>query len=221
MKDEELLAYNRLGLIPGPEISEEEFEKRAKFLALQRFEVPRINDYDIHPVWVEVFEAKKGLRPWEGGATWIDGEKIRVQIKPHTFYQRSELVVHEVSHAARSSFDEPKFEEFFAYRTSSRRWRRFLGPFFQAPWEVYPFLLASLLYPPALLPLFAYGFSRLIFRHRILQKGAKLWGFPALFRMTDQEIFHLARDPNSFDQYARSQTSLRWRLIHLAYRKKE
>ncbi len=42
-------------------------------------------------------------------------------------YSRKELIAHELAHVGRMMYEEPQFEELFAYQSSSH-WRRWMGP---------------------------------------------------------------------------------------------
>ncbi|MFN0065694.1 MAG: hypothetical protein ACKVOH_05610 [Chlamydiales bacterium] len=101
---------------------------------------------------IPVIYSNKGLRFWEGGCTWIDEGQAVLQLRKSFatkerylwIYSKQELLQHEAVHLMRQHMKEPIFEEVLAYRTSSSRLRRFLGPFFRTPRE-------SLLFVPLLL----------------------------------------------------------------------
>lgn len=168
--------YNRLGIIPGPKESAEDFFRRAehclrlKELLAKDSALPFANPastrgvriqeiYDIDPVWVPLFYSNHGLRFWQGGCAWI------FQLEEHSptgafiqlrkefaekkcylgLYQREELLDHELAHIGRMSFEEPQFEEFFAYYTSPFRLRRFFGPVFQSSRETTMFFILLLI----------------------------------------------------------------------------
>jgi len=63
------------------------------------------------------------------------------------FYNRDELVAHELCHVARSGIDAKKFEEFFAYKTSPKTFRRSFGSALYSSSDTYTILLASLTLP--------------------------------------------------------------------------
>jgi hypothetical protein len=253
MTDEELLALNQKGFLPGPGESEEDFRQRVEevkksFFASGEQSIPyshwdwaRIHlreVYDFMPDCLPAFYSDKGLMPWQGAASWIDGGRIAsIQLRESLrkghylgLYKREEILVHEVVHAARSAFKEDRFEEFFAYATSESRFRRVLGPIVRRPWEVWPFLaccFAGAFFPAAFLGAglwAALGFARLARGHWILQKaGEKLAEVTddariaraVLLRLSDSEIEKVGRGETVGD------ASLRWRLIRLAYWKKE
>lgn len=59
-------------------------------------------------------------------------------------YDRDELIAHELSHAGRMMYEEPKFEEVLAYRSSHSSFRRFFGPIIQSSYESMIFVLVLL-----------------------------------------------------------------------------
>lgn len=97
--------------------------------------------YDIAPDWVPVFFSNYRLAPWHGGCAWIfqmsEEEptaaffQLRQGLKEAPtylwFYNRTDLMAHEMAHVGRMMFEEPRFEEMLAYRTSKNRWRRWWG----------------------------------------------------------------------------------------------
>lgn len=64
-------------------------------------------------------------------------------------YQRQELLAHELCHSARQYLNEPTLEEFFAYQTSDRPLRRYLGNCFISDRDALFFLLPMMLLPVA------------------------------------------------------------------------
>jgi hypothetical protein len=71
-----------------------------------------------------------------GACTWLHegehGAHPSIQINTSSLPQRlgyteEELLAHEYVHAARAAFEEPLYEEFFAYQMAPKRWRRFMG----------------------------------------------------------------------------------------------
>ena len=143
------------------------------------------------------------------------------------------MIAHEAVHAARCAFNEEKFEEFFAFAVSEKKWRRVLGPLIQRSWEVCPFficLFAGVCFDLAPLVWGAVfwmvaGFGRLAKRHSQLKAasenvlrvvGEVKKARAVLFRLTDKEIVKFAGG-ESVREYAERQGCLRWRLIRLAY----
>jgi hypothetical protein len=120
--------------------SEEVFEEAAK-RTRERF--------DIVPAWLPVFFSNEQLTPWHGGCAWTFQEtenspvgsllQLRKQFRNQRtylgLYDRGELMAHEMAHAGRMMFREPKFEEILAYQTSGSGFRRYFGPIVQSPGE--------------------------------------------------------------------------------------
>lgn len=237
IKDEELLDYNKRGLFPSPEESEAAFLERVSRVK-KEYEAVDIPYYDIAPDWIPIIYKNKDLAFWEAAATWIAPEGVTIQIKKNllsSLYSEEEILRHELIHAVRATFNEPKFEEFLAYRTSLKKWRQIFGPIFQSHWEAYPFLL--LLFVPLLgvfgfllvLAGFLFLFVRLFKRHQTLARCAKkleslleqkeeTW--PMILRLTDAEItlFSLASIEKIRDYIAtQKQISLRWKILALNY----
>lgn len=105
--------------------------------------------YDIDPQWIPLFFSNYQLPFWHGGCAWIFQEAedrplgALLQLR-QTFrhadrylglYHRDELTAHELAHVGRMAFEEPHFEEVFAYRTSPAAFRRWLGPIVQSSVE--------------------------------------------------------------------------------------
>jgi len=67
------------------------------------------------------------------------------------------VLSHELSHVGRMCFEEPKFEELIAYRSSSTSWRRWFGPLVQSAWESLLFVFLLLMIFIVDLFLFWYG----------------------------------------------------------------
>lgn len=111
--------------------------------------------YGISPNWVPLFLNNYQLAPWHGGCAWIFqlDEKtptsaflqLRAQFRHQTaylgLYHRDELIAHELAHVGRMMYQEPKFEEILAYKTSESKWRRWLGPIVQSSKESLAFIL--------------------------------------------------------------------------------
>lgn len=248
MTDEELFSLNEAGLIPGPGESEKEFldrVQRAKKNLGQIEQIPPAHwdwvreslaqMFDVKPLYISAFYSNRSLALWQGAATWIEGRffhsiQLREGLRKGTYlrlYSREEVLAHESIHAARSGFDEKRFEELFAYMTSEKKWRRVLGPILQRPWEAWPFILflAIGVFSPAgylMASLWTgLGFIRLIGQHRTLNRAANRileWTQSSkrtraiLFRLTDREIDQFAKGQN-IKEYAEAQTCLRWRVI--------
>ncbi|MFI5333812.1 MAG: hypothetical protein ACHQT8_01435 [Chlamydiales bacterium] len=246
---EELLTLNRRGLIPGPQESDKEFWERLLVSTKTYSEWQETYEktetlFDVSVDWVEIFYSKKSLPLWQGALTWLDTIP-RIQLHPQlkkgslfNLYSREEVLSHEAVHAARSQFNEPRFEEHFAYRTSKSAWRRCFGPLFRRSEESTLFLallsvstIATIcgfplvgLFSCAVLGL---GFARLALAHRTFDRCRKNlallvrepeMALPLMVRLTDREISHFAvASRDEIQQFIDRQNSLRWQMISAAY----
>jgi hypothetical protein len=116
------------------------------------------NLYDINPLWLPVFFSNYQLTPWHGGCAWIfqlQDESPRtafLQLRKAfayrkqylKFYDRNEIVAHECAHVGRMTFDQERFEELLAYRTSRSKFTRWLGPIVQSAGESLMFMATLL-----------------------------------------------------------------------------
>lgn len=166
------------------------------------------------------------------------------------FYPRSQLVAHEFVHIGRMVFEESKFEEMLAYQTSSSWITRNLGPIVESSKESVFFVLILglifginiflyyhqlLSFPLLLLPvaIAGYAFWRLWRKRTIFNKCMdnltecltnKTDAQHVIFRLTDEEITNFATfSPEKIKSTFRQNrdTSLRWRLLNLAYFEQE
>lgn len=215
------IEWNRRGLIPGPSEDKDAFLARVQ--AAQPVSEGAVELYGISPDWVEVIESNQGLMPWHGAVMMTDGSKTALQVRRQLpwGYDREELVAHELAHVGRCAFDEPLFEEFFAYRLSKKRWRRILGPVITRPREVW-LLMAAMLVGPwvPIIPCTALvvGFTRLARRHWQLRRcvrwlyskvGSRAWA--VAYRLTDREIVLAAAGR------LKSDCSPRWQMLSAVY----
>lgn len=113
------------------------------------------SQYDCSPDWIPVFFTNHRLPFWQGGCAWIFQmteksptasliqlrKQFEKQKKYLGLYDRDELLRHELCHAGRMMFNEPRYEEMIAYRTSGSAFRRFFGPLAQSSTETALFLL--------------------------------------------------------------------------------
>lgn len=158
---------------------------------------------------IEVRYSNKGLYFWEGGCTWIEGEKSWIQLRTafekrgrYLGYNREEIVAHEKVHLLRKDFEEPIFEEILAYQMSPSPFHRFFGPLIRSSKEIFLFLaliclapFQPLFYLGALL-LAILGMGRLVRNQRIFSlsklKISEIVGkeraFSILLRLKDREI---------------------------------
>lgn len=188
--------------------------------------------FGVCPSFIPVFFSNWKLLPWHGASAWIfqleeEGplgaviqlrKGLRHQKRYLGLYNRDEMIAHEYAHAARMAFEEPKYEELLASRTSTSGLSRWIGPILQSSFESRLFvytLLGLLLFDLyfaftgdwplylAFLPLKAipllmvlYGGVRLWIRKKRLRQAEKkltdLVGKEkaphVLFRLTDREI---------------------------------
>lgn len=115
--------------------------------------------YDLSPTWIPIFFNNYQLPPWHGGCAWIfqmtetSPTAALLQLRRSLYgsskylgiYHRDELVAHELVHVGRMKFEEPKFEEVLAYRTSSSAFRRWFGPMVQSSLESMLFVIILVL----------------------------------------------------------------------------
>lgn len=269
---------NERGWIPGPLEEKKDFDKRINALNHFFSHPPEDVDnfltdrdwakarrltkrlYDFSPDWIVAYYNNDKLSFFQGAATWIsEKDELRlplIQLREKFergslfgMYQREEVLAHEAVHAARMQFDEPLYEEIFAYKTSPGLFRRFFGPLFQRPWEAHLFI-ALLCIPVAieivlflgidigpfiylgLIPaaFLAYLLLRLLTLHtllaiavhrikKFLDQPSKKWAFA--FRLKDKEIFLFAlQRKKKLTEYLLKQSSLRWNLLKQIYFKK-
>lgn len=245
MTDADLLALNKIGWLPGPGEDEASFEARVQKgkehfektggLGQAHWEWAREHLeelFDVKPLYIGAFYSKRGLAPWQGAATFVEGREVRsIQLHPrlrkgsHWFTDRGEVLAHEAIHALRSGFEESWCEEFFAFMASSKKYRRVLGPIIQRPWEVWPLFLILLIapfWPEAYLAASIWiglGFARLIRGHYILKrvfsfllkKGIDAKKARAVFiRLSKEEIEKMYRGVDVFEE---KRSEPRWKIL--------
>ncbi len=266
-----LQALNHKGWIPGPEEEKTAYLSRIEalnhFFSYPPSDVDHfLTDRDWRPAqkkteelydfssdWIVAHYSNRNLTFFQAAATWISEKQniripliqLRKKFETGNFlrlYKREEVLSHEAVHAARMQFDEPLFEEIFAYKTSPYFWRRFFGPLFQSPWEATLFI--ALLFIPiaievalffyidlgpffwaAFLPFLFAGalVIRLLFFHftlrialhnlkSFLKDPKKNWA--VAFRLKDREIFQFAyRKKKRLPLLIKNQASFRWKLL--------
>ncbi len=152
------------GFWPGPGESEDHFTKRIEYTKTRSTQIPDLfnserkksilqitqHAFGITKLQIPVIFQNKGLSFWEGAVVWIDnvsGLAIpSIQIKQnflkgsYFFYHIEEVVAHEILHAARIEYDESKYEEILAYRTSPQSVRKYIGPLFATVRDTYMFI---------------------------------------------------------------------------------
>ena len=217
--------------------------------------------FGIAPQWVPLFFNNYHLAPWHGGCAWIfqmdekSPTAAFLQLRsPFRFssnylglYNRKELIAHELAHVGRMLYQEPQFEELFAYQTSTSKWRCWLGPIVQSSKESLFFILSLgivimadlaslgsgmnlntwwLKMVPFLLVVF--GIGRLFYRHSLMNRClANLESLNLLkdakhllYRLRDSEIKQFARLPPSQIQKfidGSAINSFRWRFLKKIY----
>lgn len=181
MKDETLISFNKKGLIPGPDETEDDFSERVEYcLDVRKHIQPVLGDefteedaeknrlilsevfpasqsiFDIAPDWIPLFFSNYKLAFWQGGCAWIfqiikeSPTSCVLQLRKAflssqtylKFYKREEILIHELAHAGRMAFHEPKFEEVIAYQSSNSAIRRWLGGIIQSQGEARLFMLS-------------------------------------------------------------------------------
>jgi hypothetical protein len=140
---------------------EGEYSTTPQYKILQPAHVALSALADLAPSWPLLFFSNHKLLPWHGGCAWIfqlaDDKPTGAFIQLRTafrkvarylnIYQRDELLKHELVHVCRMMFQEPKYEEFLAYRTSASRFRRWWGPIISSAKEsvLFVFVFALIL----------------------------------------------------------------------------
>ncbi len=133
-------------------------DKGTEAILAESFSQTKAN-YDIAPDWIPLFFSDYQLVLWHGGCAWIfqvdeNSPTAAVlqlrkafQTSPRYLgiYDRKELISHELAHVGRMTFEEPKFEEYHAYKSSVSWFRRWMGPIIQSSKESVYFVLLLLL----------------------------------------------------------------------------
>lgn len=264
IEEKKISRFNKQGIIPGPDESEEHFLKRAdmclnfKEKMGENLESPKISlkQFDVDPNWVPILYSNDKLSLWQGGCTWIVQLEenapqsaflqLRKSFKKHPnylfLYNHEEMLKHEFAHVGRLQFEEPKFEEFFAYASSPSSFRRVFGPIIQSSKESFAFFIVLLLIFLSdislvtlgneqlffkmmwlkLIPLtmIIAGCIRLFIRHRTLNQCLQKVPAPVAYRLTDKEIQLFSKwDKAKIMNYIEEnkEKSLRWKAIFYAY----
>jgi len=190
-----------------------------------------LKTYDIAPDYLVAFYSDKDLYFFQGACTWVfDYKKHSLAVvqlrkklkkKKYFFYDREEILTHEMAHLARMAFDE-KSEEMFAYLLSSSVFRRAFGALVHDEKEVifffilffvsiFSFVFSSYFsFLTSVFNIFSFatfgylslGLYRLFKQKRVLKKAAhkllKVVKFQrsvraVLFRMSDKEILQFTK----------------------------
>lgn len=192
----DLLSLAKRGLIPGPHEGEEAFLNRVQEAVPRTAPIP-LPLFGLCIDWIDVRYSNKNLPFWEGAALWT-GEECYVQLRKgfktgrYLGYQREEVLAHEAVHAARIAFDEPRFEEVLAYRTSKSSLRKWGGPLFRRPWESAVLIcsLSAAVFGYFWVPLFILGYlgARLARSQLILTRCLRKIPLSGLACLSDKEI---------------------------------
>lgn len=244
MTPEKLKELGAAGWIIGPDESVEGFVKRIDIQStfskgkLESIEqnstvMKQIQErFQVSPSWIQVRYSNRGLKPWEGAASWItefgNWIQLRKRFRKGSFlgYREDDVIIHEAIHSLRFTFEEPRFEEIIAHAFTKKRWRRYLGPLFSTPNQAYIFLTTLFLTPFAPIIPSAY----LLWRVGVLMQSQRLFKkalkkiqalFPktspyaVILRLTDAEIQLFAKqDLKTLEDYIQSQKdSLRWQQL--------
>ena len=259
LSEVELIQLNSRGLFPMQDEEEKAFLSRIALLEKEKKQIPPVNVQEaltrceklfcLKPDWVPIEEKQISLAPWQGAVLWIQedrqGNRVPlIQISPRLksswlsrWYPQDEVLSHELVHAVRLPLRSSRFEEIAAYQTSKSRFRRFLGPIFRRPYEVFVLLLAvvigwlSLFWSAAAflvwVPWFVcfFGAARLLMTQFVFKRcRAKMQivlkerdkALALCIRLTDKEIGFFARSsPQEIISYiyrAKSE-QLRWRML--------
>ncbi len=110
--------------------------------------------YDLVPDWIPLMFDDHKLSFWHGGCAWIfrmeEGSplaallQLRKKLRDHVHFfllNRKEILTHEIAHAGRMAFEEPRYEEILAYRSSGSRFRAAWGALGQNSRETGLFVL--------------------------------------------------------------------------------
>lgn len=262
LDDHQLLTYNKKGLFPGPDESEKEFIERVQSFLSSSYIADRICPeslqtaerlYDIKPNWVRVEYTDLGLRFWEAAHVEVSSKHFLFQLRNSLrdnpkylgIYCKKEILAHEFAHVGRMKFPTSRFEELFAFQTSTKV-RQWLGPLFSTPKQSLTLVvlttmsllgdfllmrtpLAWLFFKAIPLLYLMYlgvclGFTRRQYA-RTLMKLKKIIKDPdnaryIAYRLTKKEIIKFSRSRlKTIERYIEKKKSaeLRWRLIDLAY----
>lgn len=246
----DLLAFAKKGLFVGPDEDEKSFAKRMQIFQefeedpqqfiqkhqmnfpyrLKIEELPKL-PFGFSVKSLPIFCSRKRLSLWQGASTWIFEDEFGfklplIQLKKTRFCSKEELLAHELVHFARVAYDEPKYEEIFAYMTSKNKLRRILGPLFRNRSDPYIFIVLAILAPITWTPLAIYCFHKglLLWKdHRFLRNclnklrnTCKKDSLAIALHLTDKEIYEIAKT-NDLKEYfsLKKESSLRWQQIYL------
>lgn len=269
MENDQLTPFVKKGFLPGPNENESsflrrvdynlrlsdtlEFEKTPSEISAEGLSLSE-ELFGVRPLWIPFQFSNYKLPFWVGGCAWIFQETENsprgafIQMRNsflHSahflFYRREELIAHEVAHVGRMEFEEPEYEEIFAYHSSPGRFRRFWGPLFSQQWEMMIFMILVVfvflsdlcaiwwggwdnyleIFPLKLLPLGWLGWLavKLVRKQRRLTRLKSRYPLSFLYCLTDQEINAFDKmDDRQIRLYASRQGCLRWQAIRELWR---
>lgn len=214
---EELKAFDRKGLIPGPGESAYAFVIRArKCLEDLEIKTPFMKAFEFHlqsafnqldtmygvrPEWPDIsidfslaFSLKLGY--WQERAGSSGQLFLRKELMGGNYwgYHLREVLAHELAHAARCAFPADLLDEYLSYQLSPKWYRRFLGPLLSSP-ALLPLSLAAVIVD--FLRLSMHFFNQADGIEPFLSKGL-FWiqvalGLWALKRLTQLALFERAK----------------------------
>ena len=212
------LSFYSKGFLPGPIESESNFYKRA---ALTEKIVREPKNYITEKSLKNkvfsslnestLFMASSCKLFWHASVTMIleisKDLYIPIISKPskfsNLFINEDEVLNHELIHAKRVYFNDEKFEEIIAFRTSKSSWRKFFSPLITKQYQLILILIFSLITSYSSLPFFILLSSMLfnlsykqftVYRCiRYLKRYTKYYE-EILIGMTDKEIISVANN---------------------------
>lgn len=164
ISDLDLITLAKSGFWPGPLEPEDLFLQRiartrymhtqnqSVFNPLMAQSISEITEarFGISILEVPIIFCNKGLSFWEGAALWIEKSEgyvvPEIQVRTgfqkgsYLFYDTKEVVSHEMLHAARVYYNEPRYEEILAYQTARSPFRKYMGPLFETPTQTWVFM---------------------------------------------------------------------------------
>lgn len=264
MENNQLITLVQKGFVPGPGEEESSFLQRVHYnlhltdsLGFENASTEILSKglslsqelFAIRPDWIPLQFSNHKLPFWVGGCAWIFQETENsprgafIQMRKNffdqeqfLFYRREELIAHEIAHVGRMEFEEPSYEEIFAYHSSPGRFRRFWGPLFSQQWEMMIFMILVIfvflsdlcalwwggwenyleIFPLKLLPLGWLGWlaAKLTLKQRRLARLKSRYPLSFLYCLTDREIDAFDKmDDRQVGVYASRQGCLRWQAI--------
>ncbi len=176
----------QIGFIQGPEESDLDFAKRIEVCS--SIKDPKADEHLLG--WIPLYYTNQGLSFFEGGATFIEEKEGIVRPIIHLkkafkhksiwlFYDKEEILHHELIHAMRCKFNEPGIEEFLAYQTSKVAYRKYFGPLFNSTKKTF-FFLGLLMLPVLFLNPALYFFPGLALVGLIAHLAIKQYKFKKL-----------------------------------------